>query len=235
MKCVYCGTENINNSLYCVKCGNSLRTDVPINKELEKSVKLKMDTKEYIKKLPKEFIDLFLKPFHTFYLNTVAHKRRYNYIFALVVILLISFIDFIGCIIDRMFSFDVLLNDLIFYSLFIFGGSFIYYGAAKIINKKLSYSKVVKIISVSLLPYLFGCVFVPILLYEISFPITLLLMVSSFVYSFVILYELINNELKLDKDKKIWFNTLCFITIVVMFYLLVILVLDSMFGTTFIF
>ena len=85
----------------------------------------------------------------------------------------------------------------------------VYYIASLIAKKSVNFTKLLSISAASLVPYTVGAMLLaPIGGYIWSY-LSVLFTVAGSVYSFIVLYELMNDEIKLESDAKIYFNVAC--------------------------
>ena len=78
--------------------------------------------------------------------------------------------------------------------------------------------KSLAIVVSAFIPGVIGGMIVGPLLSFIYTPLSMLVIALSIVYSITILYELINDELKLESDQKVYFNIVCYSVIIVIGY-----------------
>ena len=117
--------------------------------------------------------------------------------------------------------FEVIVKNFLIYACIIFAIALLFYLGSLIIKKQLSFIKSLSIVSTSTIPIIICTMIISPLVGKIWEPLSIVFMVVGAVYSLIILYELMNNELKLDNDIKIYFNLICFsILFVAGYYLL---------------
>lgn len=83
----------------------------------------------------------------------------------------------------------------------------IIYVAGKIVKKEVNYSKMLGLTSMSLVPAVASGLIVGPLLVKVYIPLGSLVMIAGLVYSFMILFTGINEEIKLKGDNKLYFNS----------------------------
>ena len=90
--------------------------------------------------------------------------------------------------------------------------------ASLVIKKDTNYVKLVAIVSISLLPAFLGSLVLGPLLGTLWDKFALAIPLLGNVYMFILLYELINEEIKLEGDTKVYFNLICFAIMVIALY-----------------
>lgn len=86
----------------------------------------------------------------------------------------------------------------------------VFYIASRIIKKNLNFIKTLSISATSVIPATIGTMILAPIMGIIWSPLGIVFMMAGLIYSFVILYELINNLLHLEGDMKVYFNSICF-------------------------
>lgn len=104
---------------------------------------------------------------------------------------------------------EVIGKNFLIYACIIFAIALVFYLASLIIKKQLSFIKSLSIASTSVIPAVIGAMILSPLAGKIWSPLSIVFMVVGGAYSLIILYELMNNELKLEGDAKIYFNLVC--------------------------
>ncbi len=113
---------------------------------------------------------------------------------------------------------DVIGKNFLIYVGIIFGIAIIFYLGSLIIKKNINFNKILGIVSSSLIPIVLGAFIISPILGLLWNPLSIIFTLISLVYSFIALYEIINGEIMLEKDKKIYFNIICFSIILVAGY-----------------
>ena len=85
----------------------------------------------------------------------------------------------------------------------------VYYLASLVVKKQLGFIKSVAITTSAALPLALGFLVVGPLFGLLWEPLAYVVAAATGIYSFLIFYELINNEVGLEKDKKVYFNLVC--------------------------
>lgn len=104
---------------------------------------------------------------------------------------------------------EVIGKNFLIYTCVIFAIALVFYLGSLIIKKQLSFIKSLSIASTSVIPAVLGAMVVSPLIGKIWSPLSIIFVVVGCVYSIIILYELMNDELKLEEDAKIYFNLIC--------------------------
>lgn len=104
---------------------------------------------------------------------------------------------------------EVIGKNFLIYACVIFAITLVFYLGSLIIKKQLSFIKSLSISTTSVIPAVIGIMVLSPLVGKIWSPLSIVFMIVGAVYSLIILYELMNEELKLDSDIKIYFNLVC--------------------------
>ena len=91
----------------------------------------------------------------------------------------------------------------------IFAIACVYYIAGLIAKKQSNFSKLLGISAISVVPMLIGSLVVSPILTMFSETLGMLLPIAGGVYTLIIAYEAINNEIVLEKNAKYYFNLIC--------------------------
>lgn len=92
----------------------------------------------------------------------------------------------------------------------IFAVAAVFYIGSLIVKRELNFIKSLSITVTSILPAIICSMIISPLIGKIWSPLSIVFTSVGIIYSLIILYELMNTELKLDKDKKIYFNLVCY-------------------------
>mgnify|MGYP004512498907 FL=1 len=114
--------------------------------------------------------------------------------------------------------FSVIFKNFLIYAGAIVGIAAIFYIASLIIKKEIKFIKSLSISATCAIPMIAGSMILSPIASKIWTPLGIIFAMSGIIYSFLIFYELINDEIKLEKDTKIYFNLACFITILIIGY-----------------
>jgi hypothetical protein len=82
--------------------------------------------------------------------------------------------------------------------------------ASLIIKKEINFIKSLSIAATSVIPAVVGAMILSPILSLMYAPLGIIISVVGLVYSIIILYELVNTELKLEGEQKVYFNLICF-------------------------
>ena len=104
---------------------------------------------------------------------------------------------------------EVIGKNFLIYASIILVIALVFYLGSLIIKKQLNFIKSLSISTTSVIPAVVGTMVLSPLAGKIWGPLSIVFMVVGAVYSLIILYELMNEELKLDSDTKIYFNIVC--------------------------
>ncbi len=105
---------------------------------------------------------------------------------------------------------ELIGKNFLIYACIIFAITLVFYLGSLIVKKQLSFIKSLSIAATSVIPAVVGIMILSPLGGMIWSPLSIVFMVVGAVYTLVILYELMNSELKLEGDAKIYFNLICF-------------------------
>lgn len=267
MICQNCGTQNADNSKFCIKCGmpinvNNVQNDnKPINVQQESSMNvtqqqpmninvginnISQNTNHAIDKTIKNedvkirFVEYFLiilaillKPF-----TAIGDKiNKFNgfknsAILSLIVSLIAMFIVFIKTIISTVrvttggfFSepktewiwenlkdidfIKIIGTNLLVFLGIIFAIACVYYIAGLIVKKQSNFSRLLGISAISVVPMLLCALLLSPLFTMIYAPLGMVITIIGAVYTLIIIYETINNEISLEGNAKYYFNLIC--------------------------
>ncbi len=105
---------------------------------------------------------------------------------------------------------EVIGKNFLIYACALFAIALIFYLGSLIVKKELSFIESLSIVSTSVIPAIICTMIISPLAGKIWNPLSIIFIVIGGIYSLIILYELMNDILKLDGDKKIYFNLICF-------------------------
>lgn len=237
MKCNKCGNVNAAGVNFCVSCGNKL--------EAPKGKATKVATKENANINVMDYFQLIVsaivKPgnFIKEKVSKLANIKD-SAIIAAAIGFIITVISLLKTMITTVFyknifsgsiSFDIERLGSIPYFKTIFLGllinigiSFviagIYYVAGLILKKTPNYSKMVGTVAIGLIPYFVVSTVIAPIFGLIHFNLQIIIAIAGLMYSLAIIYEGLNEELKLEDDKKIYVNAACMTILLVCIYLI---------------
>ena len=113
---------------------------------------------------------------------------------------------------------EVIGKNFIIYACIILAITIVFYLGSLVVKKELSFIKSLSISATSVIPAVCGSMILAPILGMIWEPLGVVFTFIGFVYSLIILYEFMNNELNLEKNKKIYFNLACFGILVIASY-----------------
>lgn len=104
---------------------------------------------------------------------------------------------------------EVIGKNFLIYAGIILAIALVFYLGSLIVKKELNFVKSLSIASTAIIPVVIGAMIISPLVGKIWNPLSVVFTVVSGTYSLIILYELMNDKLKLDEDIKIYFNVVC--------------------------
>ncbi len=181
-------------------------------------------------------------------------KPKISLIFSLIVIAIMTLINFLIVAITTIrtmnYSFtdglkytwdfsklkdinyiQVIGKNFLVYAIIIFAIAAIYYVASLVIKKGINFIKGLSITTTAIIPVIAGTLILAPIASMIWVPLAMIFIVVSFAYAILIFYDLINKELNLDGDKKIYFNLACLSVIIIAAYFLIITLLVGSLGS----
>ncbi len=105
---------------------------------------------------------------------------------------------------------EVIGKNFLIYAGIILAITIVFYFGGLVLKKQVSFVKSLSISATSVIPAVCAVMILSPILGMIWSPLSMVLTIIGFAYSLIILYELMNSELNLEKDKKIYFNLVCF-------------------------
>lgn len=102
--------------------------------------------------------------------------------------------------------FEIIARNFFIYlgAAFVFAG--VYYLSSLVIKKEMNFSRLVGLAAISLVPFVLASLLVSPFLSMIYLMLGRAVTIIGFIYSTIILYENINNEISLSKNEKYYFN-----------------------------
>lgn len=255
MNCLKCGEKNTKEAKFCSKCGAELKEEIKEKSEVanqikEKANKTKIVCLEYLKLI----IDFILKPATTLKENiNKLDEIKNSGILAIIIAAISTIICLIGTMINTVVIKYNWLNEttvvwrwenlkninyissifssLISVLLLIAVIAGVYYIAGLIIKKKVKYPRLVGIVSLILTPLLLTSLLISPILSVISIRLSSLVLISGFIYTLILLHESINNEFKLEENKKYYFNLVCYLVLLIISYISFSMIVSTVVGT----
>ena len=105
---------------------------------------------------------------------------------------------------------EVIGKNFLIYICIILAITIVFYLGSLVVKKQLSFIKSLSISATSVIPAVWGTMVLSPIFGMIWDKLSFVFMIIGFIYSLIILYEFINSELNLERDKKIYFNLICF-------------------------
>lgn len=113
---------------------------------------------------------------------------------------------------------EIVGKNLLLYLGIILGIAAVYYVASMLIKKQVNFSRLLGISALSVVPVYLGILVISPIVSLIYAPLGMVVTIISGVYTFLIFYEAINEEIPLEKEKKFYFHLLCISIAVVIIY-----------------
>ena len=285
MTCPNCGTNNVDGSSFCIKCGanlnptqSTIQTSVETNQNVNnmnlqqqlqpQTNNAQTNNNQQVQPIATEtsssastlnylmyIIAIILKPLKTFKEEeSKLNNSKISFVLTFVVSGVMTIINLINTIfvtvrvanyswtdgykyswqwsnIKNIKWIEVIGRNFLIYAGIIFVVAIVFYLGGLIIKKQVSFIKLLSISATAVIPAIIGIMILSPLAGKIWSPLSIVFMVVGAVYSFVILYELINGELKLEGDTKVYFNLICIgILAIVGYYAYMRLLMSSITG-----
>lgn len=182
----------------------------------------------------KFIINMIIKPFKTFKEESTKLENIKNPIILAVILsvvmtlfkvatLLLSIVKItskskyykFGEIAKEIGWFKVIGQSFLIYAGIILAIAVVFYIAGLIAKKSISFAKTLAISASALIPYIVCSMILSTLGGYIWSYLSLFFSAAGFILAFVVLYELMNEELKLESDTKIYFNVACILIIAI--------------------
>lgn len=175
------------------------------------------------------FVAVFLKPSKCFKEEeSKLTNNKTPFILTLIVTVVMTIVNLINSILATVMEsdysggydwdwsnleefewFKVIGKNFLIYACTIFAIAAVFYMGSLIIKKDLKFTKSLSIVISSIIPTVVGGMILGTIGTFIWYPIGIIFTLAGFIYSLVILYELMNKELGLEGDIKIYFNLIC--------------------------
>jgi hypothetical protein len=114
--------------------------------------------------------------------------------------------------------FKTISTDILIFLGIIFAIACVYYIASLIVKKQISFSKMVGIAALAVIPIYLAILFASPILSLINENIGPVVVILGGVYTFIILYESMNSEINLNGDVKYYFNLICISILIIAGY-----------------
>ncbi|MDD2518731.1 MAG: hypothetical protein PHI05_00215 [Bacilli bacterium] len=243
MTCSNCGMINNDDSEKCVGCGNELRITKKATMVDPIANNLKVTEEVPFMSYFGLILSIILKPFTTMKDNLKKFDDFKNSLnFALFVSLVATIISLIKKMMDVVIItntnwftgattttwfwanlkginyISVIGKAFLLYIGIIFAIAVVYYIGSLIIKKEINFSRLLGIAVASITPILISVLILSPLLSIIYAPLSGIVTIIGGVYTLIILYEMINNEITLKDDLKFYFNLVCLSLLVLTAY-----------------
>lgn len=120
---------------------------------------------------------------------------------------------------------EAIFKNFLIYALILVVLASVFFLAGLILKKNISFIKSLSISSCSIIPAVAGIMVISPILGMIWGHLGVIVAIIGFIYSFVILYEIMNYQFKLDGNMKVYFNAVNFSVILIIFYIVLVIVL----------
>lgn len=219
MFCTKCGTKNNGNASFCVNCGEKFNVVSPKKKTNEnyfisyfKNL-FSFVTKPVSFLKGKNKLDDTGKAFTyagislgMMWIANIIMKLIYAGIYSAKLSSKFFKVNFL-----KYLSFPkIILLDLVIFAAIIFGLAGIITLAGVITKKKVKYTKMLSLVSMAIIPYAIGAIILYTLFSTFSLVLAFIFGVLGLMYTIILIISVINNELDLDGDKKIYVNAIIF-------------------------
>ena len=226
MFCSKCGEKNEEGSKFCKGCGAILGdVGAKASSAVPKSVGATKESFNFFTYL----LGILFKPFTSFKKNEKELSETKNSFILgaiatglMALVLILSTVIVVAKITDwqglkYIKWFDVILKNLALYACVILAIPGIFYLGGLVIKKQLSYTKFLSITSTAFVPYAI-IQFAAAILGLIWSPLGVIAQFLGFIYLASILCTLMDSELKLEKEERIYFYTVCFTVLLSVIY-----------------
>lgn len=213
MFCTKCGTKNEEGSKFCSKCGNKFGSKTMKNNKGEnlfisyfkdlfnfnvKPVKSMSNMKE-IDNLKTSFVYAGLS-FGLMYIVNFLFKLLYAGIMSLKLSSKFYKVNYL-----KALSFSkILLLSIPIYLLIIFGIAGLITVVGIIFKKKVNFARILSLVSLAVIPYSIGSMILYTIFSTFSTFLALMFMILGIVYSLVLVINIVEVELKVEKDIKLY-------------------------------
>lgn len=195
----------------------------------------------------KLIVAIILKPFTAF---KEENKKFENFSNSLIVSIIISVVVTLISLLktmyetvkvtsyfsDSKYNFENLKNieyfkeissNLLIYLGVIFGIAIVYYLASLVIKKQVSFSKILGISAIAIVPFALGNLILSPLLGLINEDLPIIAYIIGGIYTLIIMYEGINEELQLTGNVKYYLNLICMSIIAIAIYYIIMNILSE--------
>ena len=253
--CIGCGTilgvntnQNINQQSY-------LNSNVQFNEQpVYNSVQNNISSSDDDFNLISYIMSSIVKPCDSYKENSEALKNSKNsIIFCLIITSIMTILTIVKTIITtvRKVSYysdevkwewdnlkelnfvNLIGKTFLIYALIIFAVAFVFYLGSLVIKKDVGLSKMLSIVTTSIIPLLLGILIVMPIASMIYEPLGIILALTCSIYSFMTFYVLTNEELKLEGNTHIYFYTICCSVLSAGAYFAIMKTMESMFESLF--
>ena len=227
MFCPKCGEKNVEGAKFCSKCGANLEELVG-KKEEVKTVKttkaINKPTENVISDIFMHMLNAFIKPFESFKKSEKKLTKTYTSLIYSVIVCGIAWIlSIISTIISgaktlswsgavtwnftRLNYIKIIFVNLLVYVAVVAAIAGVYCLTSLIVKKSVSFMKLLAITCTSVMPYIISTVFLAPLFGLIHHYVEAFFAIAGLVYSILIFFGLIKEEIKFDnKEQSLYFH-----------------------------
>ena len=244
MFCPKCGEKNVEGARFCAKCGANFEEVIGVpSKTIKKEVVVKKVKKENTENIVgdifKHMITASFKPFDAF---KKSSKKLSTPNYSLIYSAFVCGIAWILSIISTIFSaakttsfgwtgtittwnfarlnyIKIIFVNLLVYVALVAAIAGVYCLASLVVKKTISYTKMLAITCTAIMPYIIGAVFLAPLFSLIHSNIGAFFAIAGLVYSVLIFFGLINEEIGFEKkEHSLYFHLICVGVLSLIFY-----------------
>lgn len=237
MFCPKCGAKNVEGAKFCAKCGTDF-TNKSVSTKKSASTPIN-NSGNVIGDIFKYMVVSFVKPFSAF---KKSSKKLSTPLYSLVYAGIVCGIAWILSIITTIFRaartvsygwtgttttwnfgsvkyFKIIGVNLLVYVGLVAAIAGVYCLGSLIAKKTISYLKMLSITSTAIMPYVLTSVFLAPLLGMLNHHVGSVISIVGLVYSFLIFFGLINEELEFKtKEQRLYFHLVCAGVLCLVFY-----------------
>lgn len=221
--------QAVQSNYYNVNMNQNQSMQQPMNNQTQNNYQQPANNLNYLKYI----IAILMKPTKTFKEEeSKLNNSKTSFLFALIITLAMTVINLVKTIFStvRVSSyswtegyiyswewenlkdikwFEVIGKNFLIFACILFAIALVFYLGSLVIKKQSSFIRTLSIATTSVIPAIVGAMILSPLASLIWEPLGVACSIVGGVYSIIILYELINKELNLDGDMKIYFNLIC--------------------------
>lgn len=123
--------------------------------------------------------------------------------------------------------FSLIFKNFFIYALIILAIAGVFYIGSLILKKEVKYTRLLNIVFIAVIPFVIGNMIISPILGLIYAPLAIITYILSTIYSITIFSQLVNNEIKLKNMTKIYYNTACYSTLLIIIYFIMVKIVFS--------